>query len=1253
MGSQGVESEGLADRIIALYIKSHGFGNREFLPAGSYQDPAMLSPDVVREELELKEGEDEGLVNFTLTCAPKLFLICRNCCHTAEQTRQFLRHFRDNEFNDAKLPVSHDLCNSHPAFHLRAWKPALKRNFCNGQWDHLAPVFSEKNFIFRLEIDQPLPFLKPDGVFQKAPQGASSIVHRVKVHEDHLENPPLDFNGRRRNIAIKEIRVADSEYTEFQAQFNNEAKALMDIRDLKHPHIIQWLAAFTQGSGHYLMFPWADGGSLRDFWKEQQPLRMSLDGIRGLVWEALQQFRGLTDAFVKLHMEKYYRHGDVKPENILRFKDGKTVTGILQIADFGLAKQHNGPTVRRGPTATRHTTLQYESPEAEEAMRGDAALSRLSDIWSLGCVMFEYAVWLLYGNDEADRFGNELRVNNPYNTGTAPFYQRRAGGQAVLNLTVEKWHSHMRRDTEGSDDTAIGGLLSIIHNHMLTTGPLRTNWESTDHIRSGPVTLSPGTRASARDTLRLIDGVIQKARSEGGEYLFKGVGMTKGQPGRKAKGPSPAGIRTLEPAGRRFSSSTEVDGCKKLSTAASGEGSGSFPILFHRKIISGWPIMLIDGIVSLIQRMNPNWSFAIDTEIPARIGTDTMFPASLPPAAPLCAECKKLDFGIPGFSFTYQVQDVKVRSRTCGVCDVLWDLCVAHKKCEQTEVKFEKYHSTLKMDDDNTPILSMIRSPELKTVTPLQLGFPKLPKSGSESHFEVIRQWLNPSDQLTLPTRLIDVGSAGSSNVWVVETESTTIATHGRISPYIALSHPWGPPPHFCTFPDDPHNPHAANTLSRHKAGIEVSALPATFQDAVRATRALGKQYLWIDSLCILQGPKGDFKDEAKKMEAVFSSAYCVLSASCAANQQDGFLKTFPGQEKLLAKRDRRVVTVKVDANAAPLYLCEMIDNFDEHVLKGGLSQRAWVLQERALARRTVYFTERQTYWECGKGVRCETMTQMNNKLASFLGDPFFPSLALQGNRGERIHWYQSLYTQYSRLGLSHDEDRPTAIRGLESRLVTAFQKESPTFSGCYGVLDDGPTGGLLHRSLLWRRGTRKGDPRVLDRIVFPSGHDGAPSWSWMSYRGGIDFISVEGNTIDWEKITLEPRGKQTSEKDRDHFGYATPKTLVARARDFHTDVRPGESDQGGVSQLVFDSPGMTAGHSFKCVVVGREKGEPMGGDEGARVYFVLIVKPASINERGTGAVRNLKAYKRVGAGSIPGRCILGLGKEGEEVAVV
>lgn len=135
-------------------------------------------------------------------------------------------------------------------------------------------------------------------------------------------------------------------------------------------------------------------------------------------------------------------------------------------------------------------------------------------------------------------------------------------------------------------------------------------------------------------------------------------------------------------------------------------------------------------------------------------------------------------------------------------------------------------------------------------------------------------------------------------------------------------------------------------------------------------TRALGRRYLWIDSLCVIQGPGGDFNTEAKRMEDVYSGAYCVIAASCSADHFSGFLK----------QRNRRsyVGLCREGKGETPFYVCESIDNFKDHVLDGELNSRGWVLQEHALARRTLFFTEHQTYFECGKGVRCETSTNLS-----------------------------------------------------------------------------------------------------------------------------------------------------------------------------------------------------------------------------------------------------------------------------------
>lgn len=133
-------------------------------------------------------------------------------------------------------------------------------------------------------------------------------------------------------------------------------------------------------------------------------------------------------------------------------------------------------------------------------------------------------------------------------------------------------------------------------------------------------------------------------------------------------------------------------------------------------------------------------------------------------------------------------------------------------------------------------------------------------------------------------------------------------------------------------------------------------------------TRALSVGYLWIDSLCIVQGPGGDFNEQAKLMQDVFSQAYCVLAASSSTGQEDGFLRRPEDPPRSLHIPGK---------DGAMVHVGDFMDDFNSDVLESQLNRRGWVLQERALARRTIYFTNTQTYWECGMGVRSETMTKM------------------------------------------------------------------------------------------------------------------------------------------------------------------------------------------------------------------------------------------------------------------------------------
>jgi hypothetical protein len=259
----------------------------------------------------------------------------------------------------------------------------------------------------------------------------------------------------------------------------------------------------------------------------------------------------------------------------------------------------------------------------------------------------------------------------------------------------------------------------------------------------------------------------------------------------------------------------------------------------------------------------------------------------------------------------------------------------------------------------------------------IPIGIPKLPAAGDDDHMGILREWLTDCDnhgcvpaaaRVYCPRRLLFVGEELEESCCRL-VETAKLGSKRQNLPYIALSHPWGDPAEHDHFKSTKPN------IQEHMNGIDESELPQNFQDAICVTRGLGLSYLWIDSICIRQasdGDKGDFLDEAEHMQDIFSSAHCVIAASSATGMSDGFLnpRDDAGYVVLPPKGTE-------SENRAQFYISKVVDDFERDVEQGPLNQRGWVFQERALARRTIYFTENQTYWECGKGIRCETLSKV------------------------------------------------------------------------------------------------------------------------------------------------------------------------------------------------------------------------------------------------------------------------------------
>lgn len=140
---------------------------------------------------------------------------------------------------------------------------------------------------------------------------------------------------------------------------------------LQHPHILPLYDSGETDNLLYYVMPFVAGESLRDRLEREQQLPIA---------DALAITRDVADALSYAHSQGVV-HRDIKPENIL------LTEGHAVVADFGIARaiQHSAeePITDSGFVLG---TPAYMSPEQASA---EATLDGRSDVYALGCVLFE------------------------------------------------------------------------------------------------------------------------------------------------------------------------------------------------------------------------------------------------------------------------------------------------------------------------------------------------------------------------------------------------------------------------------------------------------------------------------------------------------------------------------------------------------------------------------------------------------------------------------------------------------------------------------------------------------------------------------------------------------------------------------------------------------------------------------------------------------------------------------------------------
>lgn len=358
----------------------------------------------------------------------------------------------------------------------------------------------------------------------------------------------------------------------------------------------------------------------------------------------------------------------------------------------------------------------------------------------------------------------------------------------------------------------------------------------------------------------------------------------------------------------------------------------------------------------------------------------------------------------------------------------------------------------------------------------------------SQKCLALVRDWLQTCDrddqcyqgsEANLPTRVIDI----------TKQEPYLLVTTQHRGKYIALSHCWGANKPLVT---------TLSTLSTRIQGIPVKTLPKMFQDVIFIARQLGIDYIWIDSLCIIQDSQVDWSREAAIMGDVYRFAYLTLSALDATGCEEGILLPRLEHSAVDVKAQRKVLGPSQDSIRSKRTV------FKESVL----CHRAWALQERLLSPRVLFYSKEEMLWECLACTAREGSTtvknyrpseysyadfqcpDVKNRLIKFQKDdyssPWVPSLD-----------WDIIVAEYTRCNLTNTTDKLPALSGLAS----VYQANT----------------GQTYLAGLWKEDLKNGllwfAQPMPNQIKPPSQSEYlGPTWSWVSCAFPVLHIALTGS---------------------------------------------------------------------------------------------------------------------------------------------
>ncbi|KAF2851350.1 HET-domain-containing protein [Plenodomus tracheiphilus IPT5] len=336
---------------------------------------------------------------------------------------------------------------------------------------------------------------------------------------------------------------------------------------------------------------------------------------------------------------------------------------------------------------------------------------------------------------------------------------------------------------------------------------------------------------------------------------------------------------------------------------------------------------------------------------------------------------------------------------------------------------------------------------------------------------------------------------------------------------YLVLSHMWG-------------KQHAEqiqlldSNLASYQIDIPWEQLCASpvYKEAIRITWTLGYQYLWIDSLCIIQKSESDWQHEAGRMAIVYGNAVCNISTLFSPQDVMATIERADPRDwspcilrEATSTRPGLYIERTKPASDLPPWLIQA---------KWPLFNRAWTFQEYLLSPRTLLVGHTNLMFQCSELFYDELLGPLGDGNGMFINEEkstkatgtdfgktkYFPAaltrIASTPDLSSVavllfIEDWLKVFNEYRARNLSYASDRIVAFAGIArafshlghlTYLAGAWKECLPLCLLWH--LDKKPTNIAMEDNNLPHAADMTYTPIIHEHISTPSP---VPSWSWFS----------------------------------------------------------------------------------------------------------------------------------------------------------